>query len=252
METVISGDETEIAFNRAGTGPPLVLVHGTASDHTDWRVVQPMLAETFTVYAIDRRGRGKGGDSDTYAIEREFEDIADGLRCPPDDIDVIAAKDEDGDPVHYHVTFLDRSPVPAFEFDALSWSIEETTIHILDVGLAPLRPPGLNRNPSKPSRSAWRRSPRHSGRKTRKTRVSSRRDRLCPRGRVVSRCCTGVHHGVVRAQKSIPDSAHRSVDPVCKIGRLNPSVSTTEWRDCRGTRKDCRDRGVSVPTSARF
>lgn len=34
-----------------------------------------MLAETFTVYASDRRDRGESGDADTYAIEREFEDI---------------------------------------------------------------------------------------------------------------------------------------------------------------------------------
>lgn len=35
-----------------------------------------MLAELFTVYSIDRRGRGESGDADAYAIEREFEDVA--------------------------------------------------------------------------------------------------------------------------------------------------------------------------------
>lgn len=35
MGTVISGDWTEIAYDRTGTGPPLVLVYGTAGDHTD-------------------------------------------------------------------------------------------------------------------------------------------------------------------------------------------------------------------------
>lgn len=76
METVRSSDGTEIAFERSGAGPPLVLVHGTAGDHTDWRVVRPALAESFTLYAIDRRGRGESGDADAYAIEREFEDVA--------------------------------------------------------------------------------------------------------------------------------------------------------------------------------
>ena len=76
MQTVTSPDGTEIAFERSGTGPPLVLVHGTAGDRTDWRTVQPALAETFTVYAMDRRGRGESGDASTYAIEREFEDVA--------------------------------------------------------------------------------------------------------------------------------------------------------------------------------
>lgn len=35
-----------------------------------------MLTGHFTVFAMDRRGRGSSGDSKTYSIEREFEDIA--------------------------------------------------------------------------------------------------------------------------------------------------------------------------------
>ena len=31
---------------------------------------------TFTVYTVDRRGRGESGDSEDYSIEREFEDVA--------------------------------------------------------------------------------------------------------------------------------------------------------------------------------
>ena len=34
------------------------------------------MEEYFTVCAVDRRGRGGSGDSDEYAIEREFEDVA--------------------------------------------------------------------------------------------------------------------------------------------------------------------------------
>ena len=58
------------------SGPPLVLVHGATADHTAFRVVGPMLATTFTVHAIDRRGRGASGDTAPYSIEREFEDVA--------------------------------------------------------------------------------------------------------------------------------------------------------------------------------
>lgn len=36
----------------------------------------PTLEEKYTVYAIDRRGRGASGDADDYAIEREYEDVA--------------------------------------------------------------------------------------------------------------------------------------------------------------------------------
>jgi pimeloyl-ACP methyl ester carboxylesterase len=73
---VESRDGTRIAVFSTGSGPPLVLVHGAAADHTTFRVVGPMLAERFTVHAIDRRGRGASGDTLPYAIEREFEDVA--------------------------------------------------------------------------------------------------------------------------------------------------------------------------------
>jgi pimeloyl-ACP methyl ester carboxylesterase len=75
-ETVTSKDGTPIACWRSGEGPPLVLVHGTAADHGRWRPVLPAFEERFTVFAVDRRGRGGSGDSDDYAIEREFEDVA--------------------------------------------------------------------------------------------------------------------------------------------------------------------------------
>jgi pimeloyl-ACP methyl ester carboxylesterase len=73
---VRSADGTGIAVFVSGTGPPLVLVHGAAADHTTFRVVGPLLANRFTIHAIDRRGRGASGDTSPYAIEREFEDLA--------------------------------------------------------------------------------------------------------------------------------------------------------------------------------
>jgi pimeloyl-ACP methyl ester carboxylesterase len=76
QERVTSKDGTPIAYWRSGEGPPLVLVHGTVSDHSRWAPVLPAFEQRYTVYAIDRRGRGGGGDSDDFAIEREFEDVA--------------------------------------------------------------------------------------------------------------------------------------------------------------------------------
>ncbi len=77
MYTVTSGDGTRIAFRRSGTGPPLLLVHGASYDHmTAWRFVLPELERRFTIYAMDRRGRGGSGDSPAYELQREAEDIA--------------------------------------------------------------------------------------------------------------------------------------------------------------------------------
>jgi pimeloyl-ACP methyl ester carboxylesterase len=76
MEKVISKDGTPIAYLKQGDGPPLVLVHGTGVIAKSWMRVLPALAENFTVLAVDRRGRGGSGDTESYTIEREYEDIA--------------------------------------------------------------------------------------------------------------------------------------------------------------------------------
>ena len=73
---VDSYDGTRIAMFSAGSGPPLVLIHGTTADHTTFRVLSPRLEPCFTSHTIDRRGRGASGDTLPYSIEREFEDVA--------------------------------------------------------------------------------------------------------------------------------------------------------------------------------
>ena len=72
---IASRDGTPIAVFASGDGPPLILVHGTAADHTTFRVLGPLFAQERTVHAIDRRGRGASGDTPPYDIEREFEDV---------------------------------------------------------------------------------------------------------------------------------------------------------------------------------
>jgi pimeloyl-ACP methyl ester carboxylesterase len=72
---VRSRDGTQIAVFVGGSGPPLVLVHGTTADHTTWRTVAPLLAASHSVAALDRRGRGRSGDTPPYEIAREEEDV---------------------------------------------------------------------------------------------------------------------------------------------------------------------------------
>jgi pimeloyl-ACP methyl ester carboxylesterase len=87
MSEFTSADGVTIACEKAGSGPPLVLVHGTAADHARWAPVLPALSERFTIYACDRRGRGASGDGSTYALEREVDDVAavvDGIGGPVD------------------------------------------------------------------------------------------------------------------------------------------------------------------------
>ena len=76
QDWVLSDDRTRIAFTKAGSGPALILVHGTGADRTRWAGVTPRLAQDFTTYSIDRRGHGSSGDAAEYSIQREYEDIA--------------------------------------------------------------------------------------------------------------------------------------------------------------------------------
>jgi pimeloyl-ACP methyl ester carboxylesterase len=75
---VTSSDGTAIAVERTGAGPALVLVD-PALGHRGFdnlRELGERLAEDFTVYRYERRGRGSSGDTLPYAVEREVEDLA--------------------------------------------------------------------------------------------------------------------------------------------------------------------------------
>jgi pimeloyl-ACP methyl ester carboxylesterase len=77
MNTVTSKDGTKIAFEAQGNGRALMLVDGamtTRSSGTKPELAKG-LAQHFTVYSYDRRGRGDSGDTQPYAVEREIEDI---------------------------------------------------------------------------------------------------------------------------------------------------------------------------------
>src|SRR5512135_2991650 len=77
MEKVASKDGTQIAYDKQGQGPAVILVDGALC----YRSFGPMpglaalLAPHFTVYTYDRRGRGDSSNSKPFAVEHEVEDI---------------------------------------------------------------------------------------------------------------------------------------------------------------------------------
>ena len=75
MKTVTSNDGTTIAFDKLGEGPAVILVSGGSVDRSSNAPLAELLAQHFTVYNYDRRGRGPSGDTPPYAVEREVEDI---------------------------------------------------------------------------------------------------------------------------------------------------------------------------------
>lgn len=75
--SVPSTDGVEISVQKAGSGPALLLVHGSMQNGTlSWALVTPQLARHFTVYAMDRRGRANSGDAKEYSLSLEADDIA--------------------------------------------------------------------------------------------------------------------------------------------------------------------------------
>jgi pimeloyl-ACP methyl ester carboxylesterase len=82
MERITTADGTTVSFDKSGTGPTLVLVHGSFSDHhTNWEFVKPILRERFTVYAIARRDRGDTDATKRHRIEDEANDVAAVIRA---------------------------------------------------------------------------------------------------------------------------------------------------------------------------
>jgi pimeloyl-ACP methyl ester carboxylesterase len=77
MAHVTSADGTKIAYEKAGSGPPVILVDGALGYRALGfsKKLADELADRFTVYTYDRRGRGESTDTAPYAVQREVEDI---------------------------------------------------------------------------------------------------------------------------------------------------------------------------------
>jgi pimeloyl-ACP methyl ester carboxylesterase len=77
MRRVVSTAGVTVSFETYGSGPPLVLVHGSFDDHrSNWEFVRPLFEKQFTVHAVARRGRGKTDATTGHSLEDEGHDVA--------------------------------------------------------------------------------------------------------------------------------------------------------------------------------
>jgi pimeloyl-ACP methyl ester carboxylesterase len=77
MSRFITPQGIRVSYQKSGSGPPLVLVHGGFSDHrTNWEFVEPILRDRFTVYAIARRNRGGTDATQGHSLLDEALDVA--------------------------------------------------------------------------------------------------------------------------------------------------------------------------------
>lgn len=64
-----------IAWEEAGAGPPIVLVHGNTEDRRGWDPVVTHLADGFRCVRLDLRGHGESSDADDYSAGAMAEDV---------------------------------------------------------------------------------------------------------------------------------------------------------------------------------
>jgi len=75
-ESVASRDGTTIGYRRLGQGPALVVVCGAMVSSKSHLKLAHALADDFTVYLPDRRGRGLSGPTgNDYHMQKEIEDL---------------------------------------------------------------------------------------------------------------------------------------------------------------------------------
>ena len=87
--SVESADGTSIHAESFGEGRPLVVLSGALFASELWQRVVPLLSPGRSVYVVDRRGRGKSGDSALYAPEREVDDTLAVLAALPGPVDLL-------------------------------------------------------------------------------------------------------------------------------------------------------------------
>jgi pimeloyl-ACP methyl ester carboxylesterase len=77
LDSVTSRDGTVIGYRRLGEGPGVILLHGAmSSSHNHLQLVEA-LADSFTVYVPDRRGRGLSGPyRDDHSVQTDVDDLA--------------------------------------------------------------------------------------------------------------------------------------------------------------------------------
>jgi haloacetate dehalogenase len=83
----IDVDGVRLFTRRAGSGPPLLLLHGFPETHLMWRDVAPLLARDFTVVCADLRGYGasdcppSAADHSTYSKRSLASDMVGMMRA---------------------------------------------------------------------------------------------------------------------------------------------------------------------------
>ncbi len=76
VKQITSKDGTAIGYKKTGSGEGVILIHGAGRIAADYEKLAQALADQYTVYTYDRRGRGNSDAISTdHCIDKECEDL---------------------------------------------------------------------------------------------------------------------------------------------------------------------------------
>ena len=85
MSTVTSPDGTVIDYDRYGDGPAVIFIGGASAyrvtDEGTTQTARSLASEGYTAVDYDRSGRGRSGDTQPWALDREVEDVAELIKA---------------------------------------------------------------------------------------------------------------------------------------------------------------------------
>jgi pimeloyl-ACP methyl ester carboxylesterase len=74
---LLNVNDTHLYYERIGSGQPLVCVHGSWGDHTNWDALVPLLSEEFEIVTYDRRGHSDSERPDAQgSTDEDAADLA--------------------------------------------------------------------------------------------------------------------------------------------------------------------------------
>jgi pimeloyl-ACP methyl ester carboxylesterase len=74
-DVIINVGGARLFYEKSGTGPPIVLLHGNGEDHHIFDKLSVKLEKDFTVYAVDSRNHGQSEKTSDYSYNTMAEDI---------------------------------------------------------------------------------------------------------------------------------------------------------------------------------
>lgn len=86
---IVSTDGVEIAYLAFGEGRPLLISHGGFTVAEEWFATARALTDKRRVVIVERRGRGRSGDSAAHSLDQEIDDLAAVVAALGSDVDLF-------------------------------------------------------------------------------------------------------------------------------------------------------------------